>query len=182
MRACVWCVVWCVCVCVHMSVAIRFRLFCRCYSFSLIAQVSGYKTLKEYVNQELVSKWNGFRFALEENNADKEFEPLFSPMDVWELVRSLQRKQQPESVWVDTMESEFEFVQRRNCDWLQAKQLYRYLQGTPPANPDPELNLKPNPNAKPQTLKPTLYPNPNNPKSNPQGCPPSQVHGCRDLR
>ena len=84
--------------------------------------------LNEYVDNVLVDKWNGFRFATKEGRTD--FEPLFSPIDVWGLIDGLHNLIQPESLWIDQSGSEFLFVQfEQQCTWEKAKRLARLLRG-----------------------------------------------------
>jgi hypothetical protein len=75
----------------------------------------GGKNFTDILEEEFIPKWKGFRFGI-----DKEIGPLdpnlsegalFSPLDAWEIVQSLVNKQRVTlSLWMSTMESEFEFT------------------------------------------------------------------------
>ena len=90
--------------------------------------VSGYQTLDEYLDKELVNRWNGFRFAVDTFET-KQLQPLFSPVDVWQLVSALQNKQSPSSEWIKQIHSEFEFVQFNECNWTDHHRVVEDLMG-----------------------------------------------------
>jgi hypothetical protein len=54
--------------------------------------------------------WNGFCFGIDASPAQED-NALFSPVDVWQLIADLSVGKAPQdSVWLETMQSEFEFI------------------------------------------------------------------------
>jgi hypothetical protein len=68
------------------------------------------------LQNEFAKKWNGFRFGIDKKvgllDPDSSEGALFSPLDVWEIVQSLVQTRQttPSSRWINSMESDFEFL------------------------------------------------------------------------
>jgi hypothetical protein len=108
------------------------------------AQKKYKKTLLEIMEEKFIPDWTGFRFGLTDEVGLLDPESfdgaLFSPLDVWEIVRSLLGgEERPSSRWIKTMKSEFEFtkfaatyIPSRDARLLGATglfELYRNLQG-----------------------------------------------------
>jgi hypothetical protein len=73
---------------------------------------------------ELALEWNGFCFAIDAPSETAD--PLFSPVDVWQLIQDLQENHAyRSSVWLETMYSEFEFTNFR--DQFAAKPFFLQL-------------------------------------------------------
>ncbi len=77
--------------------------------------VSAKETLVDVLVQKFIPDWDGFRFGLdgEVGYLDPEsFDgALFSPLDVWEIVRSsVEKRKMQSSAWAATVQSEFEFT------------------------------------------------------------------------
>jgi hypothetical protein len=78
------------------------------------------ETFDKVLQIEFAPKWSGFRFGLDSKVG--ELDPnspegaLFSPLDVWEIIRSLvvTDYDQPSSRWIQSMGAEFEFTSFAN--------------------------------------------------------------------
>ena len=97
------------------------------------AAVSTHSSLEDYLDNELVQKWNVFRFAPDPRKVNQH--PLLSPVDVWELISALQQKQPPRSRWLDELgktKTDFSFVdfaKLQECNWEGFQELVACLRG-----------------------------------------------------
>ncbi len=109
------------------------------------------QTFQEIVEKKFTLDWNGFRFGLDKKvgllDPSKPEGALFSPLDVWEIVRSLlDGDETPSSRWIISMKSEFEFTtfaeKYKSSGETGRFMLYRNLHGGWVDTANPSYNLE----------------------------------------
>ncbi len=107
------------------------------------------KSFVTILKETFIPDWDGFRFGLDAKVGPLDPESfdgaLFSPLDVWEIVRSLvENSNTPSSRWISTMKSEFEFTsfaERYTSSPERFFELCRNLQGGWVDTKDPGYNM-----------------------------------------